>query len=142
MKPRELAHHIRSGRLSRRQMLQPVPVSLNLLLGEASGMLRRLMPENIELKLALDPKTGRLIESFGERGSIVLGSGLDTRAIIDAIHAGALASAPTRQDAVFGFDTVTACPGVDPRVLAPRDAQWPSAPAPLAVMEAVLDAGA
>jgi phosphoenolpyruvate carboxykinase (ATP) len=47
-----------------------------------------------------------------------------TRAIMDAIHAGALADAPTARDAVFGFDVVTACPGVPPDVLLPRGT-WP-----------------
>ncbi|HEX6986686.1 MAG TPA: phosphoenolpyruvate carboxykinase (ATP), partial [Planctomycetaceae bacterium] len=47
-----------------------------------------------------------------------------TRAIIDAIHAGALASAPTERDPVFGFDVVTACPGVPPEILRPRGT-WP-----------------
>jgi phosphoenolpyruvate carboxykinase (ATP) len=44
-----------------------------------------------------------------------------TRAIIDAIHGGALAASPTRRDPVFGFDVVTACPGVPSEVLWPRD---------------------
>ena len=43
-----------------------------------------------------------------------------TRAIIDAIHSGALATAPTRTDPVFGFEVVTACPGVPPEILIPR----------------------
>jgi phosphoenolpyruvate carboxykinase (ATP) len=47
-----------------------------------------------------------------------------TRAIIDAIHAGTLTGAPTARDAVFGFDVVTACPGVPPEVLLPRNT-WP-----------------
>jgi phosphoenolpyruvate carboxykinase (ATP) len=45
-----------------------------------------------------------------------------TRAIIDAIHSGALAQAPTRPDPVFGFDVVTACPGVPAETLWPREA--------------------
>ena len=44
-----------------------------------------------------------------------------TRAILDAIHSGELAKAPTKPDPVFGFDVVTACPGVPPEVLVPRD---------------------
>jgi phosphoenolpyruvate carboxykinase (ATP) len=44
-----------------------------------------------------------------------------TRAILDAIHAGTLADAPTKKDPVFGFDVVTACPGVSPEILWPRD---------------------
>lgn len=45
----------------------------------------------------------------------------DTRAIIDAIHSGALANARTERDAVFGFETVVECPGVPDGMLCPRD---------------------
>jgi phosphoenolpyruvate carboxykinase (ATP) len=44
-----------------------------------------------------------------------------TRAIIDAIHSGALAAAPIMRDPVFGIDVVTACPGVPDGILMPRD---------------------
>jgi phosphoenolpyruvate carboxykinase (ATP) len=44
-----------------------------------------------------------------------------TRAILDAIHGGALAEAKTRRDPVFGFDVVTECPGVPAEILWPRD---------------------
>jgi phosphoenolpyruvate carboxykinase (ATP) len=44
----------------------------------------------------------------------------NTRAIIDAIHSGALASANTKRDPVFGFDVVTECPGVPDQILLPR----------------------
>jgi phosphoenolpyruvate carboxykinase (ATP) len=44
-----------------------------------------------------------------------------TRAIIDGIHSGQLADAPTAVDPVFGFGTVTECPGVPKEVLQPRD---------------------
>ena len=47
-----------------------------------------------------------------------------TRAIIDAIHAGALADAPTVTDPVFGFEVVTACPNVPDEILLPRSS-WP-----------------
>ena len=42
-----------------------------------------------------------------------------TRAIIDAIHSGALAKAKTERDPIFGFDVPTECPGV------PREILWP-----------------
>jgi phosphoenolpyruvate carboxykinase (ATP) len=45
-----------------------------------------------------------------------------TRAILDAIHSGALASAPRERDAVFGIEVVTQCPGVPPEILRPRNA--------------------
>ena len=47
-----------------------------------------------------------------------------TRAIIDAIHTGALANARSVRDSVFGFDTVTECPGVPSGILLPQDT-WP-----------------
>src|SRR5580765_3278397 len=45
-----------------------------------------------------------------------------TRAIIDAIHSGALADARTQRDPVFGFDIVTQCPEVPAEILQPRTA--------------------
>ncbi len=44
-----------------------------------------------------------------------------TRAIIDAIHSGALASAPTVEDPVFGLQVPTACPEVPSDMLMPRN---------------------
>lgn len=44
-----------------------------------------------------------------------------TRAIIDGIHSGAIATARTKRDPVFGFDVVTECPGVPSQILWPRD---------------------
>src|SRR3954463_2098460 len=46
----------------------------------------------------------------------------NTRAIIDAIHDGSLAKAPTVKDPVFGFDVVTDCPNVPAEILIPRNA--------------------
>jgi len=44
-----------------------------------------------------------------------------TRAIIDAIHDGSLADAPTETDPVFGFEVPTKCPNVPDEILRPRD---------------------
>ncbi len=44
-----------------------------------------------------------------------------TRAIIDAIHDGALTDVPTRTDDVFGFEVPTQCPGVPDEILIPRN---------------------
>src|SRR5262245_19217672 len=44
-----------------------------------------------------------------------------TRCIVDAIHSGALATARTERDPVFGFDVVTECPGVPKEILVPRN---------------------
>jgi phosphoenolpyruvate carboxykinase (ATP) len=46
----------------------------------------------------------------------------NTRAIIDAIHSGALAKARTHRDATFGFDVIAECPNVPPEILIPRNA--------------------
>jgi phosphoenolpyruvate carboxykinase (ATP) len=45
-----------------------------------------------------------------------------TRAIIDAIHNGSLATARTTPDPVFGFDVVAECPNVPDDILLPRGA--------------------
>ncbi len=44
-----------------------------------------------------------------------------TRAIVDAIHSGELADAPTETDSLFGFEVPTACAGVPDSILRPRD---------------------
>ena len=45
----------------------------------------------------------------------------DTRGIIDAILDGSILSAPTKQIPVFDFTVPTELPGVDPKILDPRD---------------------
>jgi phosphoenolpyruvate carboxykinase (ATP) len=43
-----------------------------------------------------------------------------TRAIIDAIHNGALSNSKMQRDPVFGFETVIECPNVPAEILNPR----------------------
>src|SRR5271157_3365101 len=43
-----------------------------------------------------------------------------TRAILDAIHGGALAGAKVQRDPVFGFEVLTECPNVPAEILNPR----------------------
>ena len=45
-----------------------------------------------------------------------------TRAIIDAIHAGALDKVATAEDPVFGLHVPTSCPNVPDELLIPRNA--------------------
>ncbi|MEQ8790759.1 MAG: phosphoenolpyruvate carboxykinase (ATP) [Pirellulaceae bacterium] len=45
-----------------------------------------------------------------------------TRAVIDAIHSGALADAPVETDPIFGLNVVTKCEGVADETLAPKKA--------------------
>ena len=51
-----------------------------------------------------------------------------TRAIIDAIHSGALADAPTVIDPIFRLAVPTRCPGLPDQILQPRKT-WPDAAA-------------
>jgi len=44
----------------------------------------------------------------------------NTRAIVDAIHSGSLATAKTERDPVFGFEVITECPNVPAEILNPR----------------------
>jgi len=44
-----------------------------------------------------------------------------TRALVDAIHSGALATAPTTPDPIFGIHVVTAAPNVPSEILVPRN---------------------
>lgn len=45
-----------------------------------------------------------------------------TRAIVDAIHSGQLAQAPTQPDPIFGFEVVKECPQVPSEILIPENA--------------------
>jgi phosphoenolpyruvate carboxykinase (ATP) len=63
--------------------------------------------------------------AYGTRTRISL---KHTRAIIDAIHDGALAKVRTVRDPIFGFEVPTECPGVPSDKLWPRGA-WPDASA-------------
>ena len=44
-----------------------------------------------------------------------------SRAILDAIHSGALVDAPTVTDPIFGFEVVAECPNVPSEILIPRN---------------------
>jgi len=57
--------------------------------------------------------------SFGVGKRIKLAN---TRAIVDAIHSGALVNAPTERDPIFGLEMVTQCPNVPSEILNPRNA--------------------
>jgi len=69
--------------------------------------------------------TGWIGGGFGTGKRIKLAH---TRAIIDAIHSGALADAKVEREPVFGCDIITECPNVPKEVLTPR-VTWPAAKA-------------
>jgi phosphoenolpyruvate carboxykinase (ATP) len=65
-----------------------------------------------------------LVNTGWSGGSYGIGSRVKlaySRAILDAIHSGALANAPTQTDPVFGFEVVTECPNVPSEILIPRN---------------------
>jgi phosphoenolpyruvate carboxykinase (ATP) len=63
--------------------------------------------------------TGWAGGGFGKGSRIKLAA---TRAIIDAIHSGQLASAKRKPHPVFGFEVMVECPQAPPEILWPRDA--------------------
>ena len=68
-----------------------------------------------------------LVNTGWSGGPFGVGSRIDlpyTRRMVDAIHEGALANAPTEPDPVFGIHVVTEVPGVPGGILRPR-ATWP-----------------
>jgi phosphoenolpyruvate carboxykinase (ATP) len=82
--------------------------------------------ELLAAKLAQHRVNAWLVNTGWTGGGYGIGSRMKlrlTRAILDAIHAGVLASAPTERDPVFGLEVVTACPEVPADVLRPR-ATW------------------
>lgn len=68
-----------------------------------------------------------LVNTGWSGGPFGVGARIDlphTRRMVDAIHAGELADAPTEPDPVFGIHVVTEVPGVPSEILRPR-ATWP-----------------
>ena len=66
-----------------------------------------------------------LVNTGWSGGGVGVGSRVKlkfTRAMLDAIHSGELAKAPTQADPVFGVQTVTRCPNVPDDVLVPENA--------------------
>jgi phosphoenolpyruvate carboxykinase (ATP) len=61
-----------------------------------------------------------------------------TRALLDAALSGTLASQPMRTDPLFGFQVPLALPGVDPKILNPRET-WPDKSAYDAQARALVD---
>ena len=80
--------------------------------------------EMLAQKLSRHKTTVWLINTGWSGGSYGVGQRMrlhHTRAILDAIHAGILADAPTIQDPVFGLHAVSECPNVPPEVMIPGE---------------------
>jgi len=57
---------------SRKQILQPQKVDINLLISDLEKMLRRLIGENIELKTNLDPNTSKIVADPGQIEQVLM----------------------------------------------------------------------
>ncbi len=64
---------------SRRQFLQPRVLDLNGVVREFEGMLRRLVGEDVECELSLDPSLGRVLADAGQIQRILLNLSLNAR---------------------------------------------------------------
>ncbi|MEG1886379.1 MAG: phosphoenolpyruvate carboxykinase (ATP) [Alistipes sp.] len=92
--------------------------------------------EELVKKMKMSGATAYLVNT-GWNGSGKRISIRDTRGIIDAILDGSIDKAPTKTMPVFDFKVPTALPGVDPKILDPRDtyksaAEWDEKAADLA----------
>jgi two-component system, cell cycle sensor histidine kinase and response regulator CckA len=70
---------------SRKQVLQPVVLDLNVVVAGAEKLLRRLIGENIELIVALDPDLCRVKADHGQIEQIIMNLAVNAR---DAMHDG------------------------------------------------------
>ncbi len=57
---------------SRKQILQPIVIDLNLLLQELKVMLQRLISKNIELVFKFDPETQKIKADPGQLGQVIM----------------------------------------------------------------------
>lgn len=64
---------------SRRQMMQPQVINLNPLVADLEKMLRRLIGEDIELKIALGPHLGAVKADPGQIGQIIMNLAINSR---------------------------------------------------------------
>jgi PAS domain S-box-containing protein len=64
---------------SRRQFLQPQVIDVNTLVGNLATMLRRLIGEDIQLELRLDPATGRVSADPGQLEQVIMNLAVNAR---------------------------------------------------------------
>jgi CheY-like chemotaxis protein len=77
---------------SRQQVLQTVPVDVNLLLTDMTGMLRRLIGEDIEISLVLAPTLSLALADHGQLEQVVMNLVVNAR---DAMPGGGLVTIAT-----------------------------------------------
>jgi signal transduction histidine kinase/DNA-binding response OmpR family regulator len=64
---------------SRRQVLQPTVLNLNVVISNMEKMLRRLIREDIELVIALDPELGRVKADMGQIEQVIMNLAVNAR---------------------------------------------------------------
>jgi signal transduction histidine kinase len=79
---------------SRRQMMEPKLVDLNELVSNTGGMLRRLIGEDIELKMELEPHIGRVRVDPGQMVQVLMNLAVNAR---DAMPSGGTLRVSTAQ---------------------------------------------
>ena len=92
---------------SRRQVLQPRVLNLNSLVSETQRMLQRLMGEDIEQKVVLDPALGKTKADPGQMVQVIMNLAVNAR---DAMPKGGKLTIET---ANVSFEDVTTFYGVD-----------------------------
>ncbi|HET9039583.1 MAG TPA: ATP-binding protein, partial [Gemmatimonadales bacterium] len=87
---------------SRKQVLQPRLVNLNMIVHEMGGMFRRVVGERIELRLHLDPSLGDVIADPGQLEQVIANLGVNAR---DAMPGGGTLTLTTANVSGAGLAT-------------------------------------
>jgi len=64
---------------SRRQIIEPRPLDLNAVIGEAESMLRRLVGEDIEISTVLDPALGKVVADPSQMHQVLMNLAANAR---------------------------------------------------------------
>ena len=95
---------------SRRQILQPVVLDLNIVIGEMENMLRRLIGEDVELVVSLAPDLGAVMADAGQMEQVLMNLTVNAQ---DAMPGGGRLSITTRNVELQASDTAD-LPSVKP----------------------------